>query len=75
MYLLERHHCKAETVQAGIAQSVEHFTRNEGVVGSSPISGLYILHHNLQDSEECGVFLFAPKEAVIGKSPEDAKEV
>ena len=24
---------------AGIAQSVEHFTRNEGVVGSSPISG------------------------------------
>ena len=24
--------------QAGIAQSVEHFTRNEGVVGSSPIS-------------------------------------
>ena len=23
---------------AGIAQSVEHFTRNEGVVGSSPIS-------------------------------------
>ena len=26
--------------QAGIAQSVEHFTRNEGVVGSSPISGL-----------------------------------
>lgn len=22
---------------AGIAQSVEHFTRNEGVVGSSPI--------------------------------------
>ena len=26
--------------QAGIAQSVEHFTRNEGVVGSSPISSL-----------------------------------
>ena len=26
--------------QVGIAQSVEHFTRNEGVVGSSPISGL-----------------------------------
>lgn len=25
---------------AGIAQSVEHFTRNEGVVGSSPISSL-----------------------------------
>ena len=28
------------TGSAGIAQSVEHFTRNEGVVGSSPISGL-----------------------------------
>ena len=26
---------------AGIAQSVEHFTRNEGVVGSSPISSFY----------------------------------
>ena len=26
--------------RAGIAQSVEHFTRNEGVVGSSPISSL-----------------------------------
>ena len=25
---------------AGIAQLVEHFTRNEGVVGSSPISSL-----------------------------------
>ena len=25
---------------AGIAQSVEHFTRNEGVEGSSPFSGL-----------------------------------
>ena len=25
--------------QAGIAQSVEHFTRNEGVVSSSLISG------------------------------------
>ncbi len=25
-------------ISAGIAQSVEHFTRNEGVVGSSPIS-------------------------------------
>ena len=28
---------------AEIAQSVEHFTRNEGVVGSSPIFSLYIL--------------------------------
>ena len=26
------------SISAGIAQSVEHFTRNEGVVGSSPIS-------------------------------------
>ena len=28
--------------QAEIAQLVEHFTRNEGVVGSSPIFSLYI---------------------------------
>ena len=28
--------------QAGIAQSVEHFTRNEGVVSSSLISSLYM---------------------------------
>ncbi len=27
--------------QAGIAQSVEHFTRNEGVEGSSPFSSFY----------------------------------
>ncbi len=27
---------------AGIAQSVEHFTRNEGVVSSSLISGFFI---------------------------------
>ncbi len=27
--------------QAGIAQLVVHFTRNEGVVGSSPISSFY----------------------------------
>ena len=26
---------------AGIAQLVEHFTRNEGVVGSSPIFSFY----------------------------------
>ena len=30
------------SISAGIAQSVEHFTRNEGVVGSSPISSLVI---------------------------------
>ena len=27
-------------IRAGMAQLVEHFTRNEGVVGSSPISSL-----------------------------------
>ena len=30
-------------MSAGIAQSVEHFTRNEGVVGSSPISSFIFL--------------------------------
>ena len=30
------------SISAGIAQSVEHFTRNEGVVGSSPISSFLI---------------------------------
>ena len=29
------------SISAGIAQSVEHFTRNEGVVGSSPISSFF----------------------------------
>ncbi len=29
------------SAQAGIAQSVEHFTRNEGVVSSSLISGFF----------------------------------
>ena len=33
--LLSDHECRAE-----IAQLVEHFTRNEGVVGSSPIFSL-----------------------------------
>ena len=28
-------------LNAGIAQQVEHFTRNEGVVGSSPISSFF----------------------------------
>ena len=31
------------SISAGIAQSVEHFTRNEGVVGSSPISSFQLL--------------------------------
>ena len=36
------------TTNAGIAQLVEHFTRNEGVVGSSPISGFFV-YPNLFD--------------------------
>ena len=32
--------------QAGIAQSVEHFTRNEGVVSSSLISSFFYLHQS-----------------------------
>ena len=32
---------------AGIAQSVEHFTRNEGVVGSSPISSFLLYYGKL----------------------------
>ena len=39
--------------QAGIAQSVEHFTRNEGVVGSSPISGLLRKHRSLEKRLWC----------------------
>ena len=30
-------------IRAGMAQLVEHFTRNEGVVGSSPISSLAVI--------------------------------
>ena len=33
--------------QAGIAQSVEHFTRNEGVVSSSLISSFFILQKGI----------------------------
>ena len=41
------------TTNAGIAQLVEHFTRNEGVVGSSPISGfLSTLIYSMCKSEE-----------------------
>ena len=46
--------------QAGIAQSVEHFTRNEGVVSSSLISGLYenaVISRNLGDFESYGFFI------------------
>ena len=38
--------------QAGIAQSVEHFTRNEGVVSSNLIFGLFF--RNPQDVRFCG---------------------
>ena len=38
---------------AGIAQLVEHFTRNEGVVGSSPISSF--LRKALQTQYLCGL--------------------
>ena len=31
------------TTFAGIAQLVEHFTRNEGVVGSNPISSFFFI--------------------------------
>ena len=52
IYKLIRDCLETVTNHAEIAQSVEHFTRNEGVVGSSPIFSLedyadvsdYILH-------------------------------
>ena len=40
--------------QAGIAQSVEHFTRNEGVVSSSLISSLTDMGLALWDECEIG---------------------
>ena len=43
--------------QAGIAQSVEHFTRNEGVVGSSPISGLKMENDAETFNQSFSVFL------------------
>ena len=45
--------------QAGIAQSVEHFTRNEGVVSSSLISSLYMTDESLVslEYEDTGLFL------------------
>ena len=38
-------------IAAEIAQPVEHFTRNEGVVGSSPI-------FSFEKSRKIGAFLF-----------------
>ena len=45
--------------QAGIAQSVEHFTRNEGVVSSSLISSLYMTDGSPAslEYEDAGLFL------------------
>ena len=42
-------HCRTslltERLDAAVAQLVEHVIRNDGVVGSSPISGTTFLHH------------------------------
>ena len=44
---------------AGIAQSVEHFTRNEGVEGSSPFSSLTEKNTgNPVKSRVSGIFAF-----------------
>ena len=43
---------------AGIAQSVEHFTRNEGVVGSSPISSFCISAASPDRVKDLRHFLF-----------------
>ncbi len=49
-------------LQAGIAQSVEHFTRNEGVEGSSPFSSFEEKTPQTQGilriSRDCGVFVW-----------------
>ena len=40
IFVKKRYNVKGSTyIYAEIAQLVEHFTRNEGVVGSSPIFG------------------------------------
>ena len=38
-------------VLAGIAQSVEHFTRNEGVGGSIPLSGTTTISYTYASDE------------------------
>ena len=43
---------------AGIAQSVEHFTRNEGVVGSTPISSFCIGAASPGYHEDCSIFYY-----------------
>ncbi len=52
-------------IRAGMAQLVEHFTRNEGVVGSSPISSLKV---RPQDAYErvCVLWDFLYKECARG---------
>ena len=54
--------------QAGIAQSVEHFTRNEGVVSSSLISSLYMTDGSpvSLESEDAGLF-FVCMDVVEGR--------
>ena len=54
--------------QAGIAQSVEHFTRNEGVVSSSLISSLYMTDGSSVslEYEDAGLF-FVCMDVVEGR--------
>ena len=54
--------------QAGIAQSVEHFTRNEGVVSSSLISSLYMTDGSpvSLEYEDAGLF-FVCMDVVEGR--------
>ena len=54
--------------QAGIAQSVEHFTRNEGVVSSSLISSLYMTDGSpvSLEYEDAGLF-FVYMDVVEGR--------
>ncbi len=56
-------HCAA--AHAGIAQSVEHFTRNEGVVSSSLISGFHTDTHKKRDDLFMGVFVYAKADRVL----------
>ena len=59
--------------QAGIAQSVEHFTRNEGVVSSSLISSLYMTDGSpvSLEYEDAGLFLVC-MDVVEGRQRKEA---
>lgn len=57
---------------AGIAQSVEHFTRNEGVVSSSLISGFTIKRRNPSDTE--GLRFFVMKGGICRETDRRSKE-